>query len=244
MRCFLYLWFSLGLALYGVDLGVLQLKLNGKTQEIEGVMATIVKQGQDKKLILGATDEAKRTKVNIVIKLPQELNGPTNFSSLNHEVLFTLRSPESNMLIMPRYQPVKTVFREITSNPQDPEGFAQAQMARREKGLYEMNDEERKLYEEKKREVEQKLKPTRHEERLAEYGRMDLSLRVEHGVGIQENPGQKDTAIFVQVEPILENGEIVEIKGHISGYARGKQNSFWQLQPSPFRAIFIQSEGR
>ncbi|MCS6983650.1 MAG: hypothetical protein NZM25_00795 [Leptospiraceae bacterium] len=242
MRFALNILFLVLSPILAVDLGTIELKLNGQTKVLAGLMATLVEKNGEQKLMLGLTDEAARTKLNVVIKLQGELQSHNTYDSLHHEVLFTLREPGSGMLIMPRYQSVKTVFREVETDLSDPEGYESALLMRREKPLFAMSPEERKEYEEKMRQNAQKIKPRRFQIREAEYGKLDFSARVERGIGIQENPGQEGNAIFVRFEPVYDGtGNLTEIKGSLSGYARGKGGRRWELAISPFRAIFIDS---
>lgn len=228
---------------FAVEQGQAQLRLNGKTLTINGLKAAITHENGKIELYMGAADTSARTKVNIVLTLPADLSGKQSFSSLSNEMLFTLRSPQSTMMIMPAVQPVKTPLQVIETNPNDPEGFGAAMAARDTRPLYELNKEERN---------QRHNKLSRHREfksrtfrvKQEDWAKMDLSTRIKTGQGIQKNPGQDDTAIFITVEPVVVNGTIVELKGTLSGFAPGKSSQKrWLLETSEFRAEYLQPQG-
>lgn len=224
-----------------LEQGELELRINGKTVIVSGLMATIETKNGKSMLYLGATDPEARTKVNISLVLPGEFKNRRNFSSLNHEMMFTLKSPESAMLIMPQAQPVRTSLEMIETDSDDPEGYGAAVASRRTKPRHDLSAEE--LHHDEERVRRQRGRSFRKKE--AEWAKMDTATRIKTGKGIMENPGQRDTAVFLTVEPVLVGDTIVELKGTVSGFAPGKQNKRWLMETSEFRAVFInRPEGR
>ncbi len=229
------LLFLLVVPLSAVQQGEIELKLNGKTTTVAGLMATMETKEGKPMLYLGAADPVARTKINISLVLSGPLHSRHSFSSLDNQLLFTLKSPESTMLIMPPVQPVKSSLELIETDPDDPEGYYAAIATQRTKVRHEMSAEDLKKEEQNMR----RMKPRTFRKEVAPWDKMDMATRLKTGQGITVNQGQGDNAIFLTIEPVFSGDTIVELKGTISGFARGKQNRRWLLETSEFRAIFI-----